>query len=265
MDHTLAVCVLEPPCRLDDTVNRRGHVHRAILGNPRVEILAGDVLHHQEAAGVTHIGVKCHHDVRMAELRDRLDLALEPLHKHLVFGKIAGEDLERHDALHPPMTCLENRAHAPSAEPVEHLVIAHHQLGNLACSHHLELVLGQAAGVDEMLRQHGPVGRPAQGTEGTLSLVDLFAGNEPAFDKGGDQVAGHVVRGRENGSVSHAHPAAPKLPESAPAQAWHMPPESSPSSSWSVEVRGYAGYFGTLIISSWGANARRDWFRFTDS
>jgi hypothetical protein len=120
--------------------------------------LALDVLHGEE---VTHLGlirIVGHHDVRMSKTGDGLHLALEALHERLVFGEAARKHLEGHDPFHAAVAGLEDRAHAPRAQPIEDVVIADPQLRRAAFGGRFGLVGGQYSRRHKRLRDREPAG-----------------------------------------------------------------------------------------------------------
>ena len=62
-----------------------------------------------------------------------------------------GDHLHRHEALHPPVLGLEDHAHAPLAQLVQHDIFAEDQPLGLALVDGLGLILGELALLDEDL------------------------------------------------------------------------------------------------------------------
>ena len=122
------------------------------------QVAAVDELHHQERADLGHVGVEGHDDVRVAELRDSLDLALEPPGERVTPGCLAVEDLESDGPLHPAMAGLVDRPHAPSAEVLEDDVVADADLLEPSSPDGIGLEGGQVAEVDQAAGEGVAVG-----------------------------------------------------------------------------------------------------------
>ena len=85
----------------------------------------------------------------MAELGDRLDLALEALGERALTGGLTRQDLECDDPVHAAVAGLEDGAHAAGPQPIEDNVVADTQLGHSALQNGVGLKGRQPAGADQ--------------------------------------------------------------------------------------------------------------------
>jgi len=90
--------------------------------------LAVNELHDQEMAHLSLIRIVGHHDVWMSKTGDRLDLALETLHKESFLARLLESTLRATMRFMRRWRALKTVPIPPAPRPVEHVVIADPQL-----------------------------------------------------------------------------------------------------------------------------------------
>ncbi len=137
------------PRSLDQVLDRLDDRQGSPLAHDVVQVAALDVFHHQEMDAPILVGVQRGDDVGVLELSSRLDFPLEPCHGGAIAGERGGEDLQGHHASQPPVSSLEDHAHAADAQLVEDQVVTDEQSAALALIQGGGLVGRQLAGLLE--------------------------------------------------------------------------------------------------------------------
>ncbi len=122
VDHAALVGVLQAERRLPDVLARFGERQRPLALQIGGKTFALDELHDEEVQTAGLVGVEGGDDVRVLQLRRRPHLLLEALHAGRVVDQGWIDDLERDQALHPPVFRLVDGAHAALAEQGQHAV-----------------------------------------------------------------------------------------------------------------------------------------------
>ena len=117
------VRVAETERRLADHLTSEPGWDLAAATHEVVEIVAVDVLHHEEEQVFGAVGVERADDVGMLEGRDRPYLPLESADRVGAREHRFADDLERDDTIHHRVACAKDDAHAAAAEPLEQSVI----------------------------------------------------------------------------------------------------------------------------------------------
>jgi hypothetical protein len=106
-----------------DDVERRRHRHRAHLGQPLLQRLPLEQLHHDEEVAALEADVVHLHDVRMLQLRDRPRLEEQPL-DHLGVVRHRRQQLHRDVAVEADVLRLVDGAHRAAADQLDDLAAA---------------------------------------------------------------------------------------------------------------------------------------------
>ena len=147
----VVVGIREPAGGLEDRLHgvRRGE--RPSVRDLTAEVPSVDEFHHEEQAGFGLAGVEGHDDVRVSELGDRLDLALETLGVGALTGGFTCQDLECDDPLHTAVAGLEHGAHAAGSQTIDDQVVADTQIAQSALENGVGLKGRQPAGPDQVV------------------------------------------------------------------------------------------------------------------
>jgi len=109
----------------------------------RVQALALDELHREEARAPCLLDGEDRHDAGMVERRERTRLALESRQAFGVARDLLGQDLDRHVAPEPRIARAIDLAHPPRAQRRQDLVGA--EPGSSRERHELGVILARAA------------------------------------------------------------------------------------------------------------------------
>ena len=136
----LSMRVIESPRGLQHAIEGQCDRHSPPLFDQLRQIGTRDVLHHEESPRPGDLGIQGAHDVRMQQLRRRLDLALKPLHQIGPRVQAGRQHLQCDDAFHPPMQRLVHDTHAPLPQLFQHRVAADNQRLSLPRQNGLRLM-----------------------------------------------------------------------------------------------------------------------------
>jgi hypothetical protein len=191
MNETAGVSIVQTTRRVERGLDGLGHRERPVGPNFGAQVGTIDVFHHQKRASLRLVGVEGHHNVRMLQLRQGFNLAFKPPEKCLT-GPVAMENLQGDGPLHPAVTRLVDRAHAPAADVVQDDIVPHAQVMKPPRAKSIDLKRGQVAKPHKMPRQgiavvesglaghafqQGPKSvRTEQATVGEV-LLELLAGD----------------------------------------------------------------------------------------
>ncbi len=121
VDDAAAVRAVEGFCDLDAVPDR--FVERQVAASePLGQALALEILHHQVLGAVLVADVVQRADVRVAQARDRLRLALEPRPDRLVGGEAIRQHLDRDEPVEPRVEGTVDLAHSAGAHQLLDLV-----------------------------------------------------------------------------------------------------------------------------------------------
>ena len=159
MNDTLLVSELQPARRLNDAPHHLLDRQRPVFLDQHRQVISFDVFHDQEVRPLGLVRIESRDDVRMRELRRRLDLAMKPLERIGRFHRRRRHDLERDQPLHPLVLSLEHHPHPALSQFVEDDVVAQRQRIPFARVKLLGLKLGELLLLDQFASQLFAVGR----------------------------------------------------------------------------------------------------------
>jgi hypothetical protein len=119
------------------------------------EIASVDELHDQEMPQFTFIGVVGRDDIGMVQACGGANFFLKSPHEGFGAGYLLLDHLDRHDALHAAVQCLEHSPHAPVGNPIQDEVIAHQEPQAATLADLMGLVVGQHSAGDEPRQNRG--------------------------------------------------------------------------------------------------------------
>ena len=143
MNDSLLVSELQSPRRLNDAANGLLNRQRPVLLHEHRQVAPIDVLHHEEVRSLGFVCIVGRDNVRMPQLRRRLDLAMKPLQRVRSLHRRRRHHLERHQPLHPLVLSLEHHPHATLTQLVENEVVPQRQRLPFASVNLLGLKLGE--------------------------------------------------------------------------------------------------------------------------
>ena len=132
MQHALAVGVRQSSGCLENIFDCLRDRQDAAASHNGRQVLAIDVLHHEEVNVLGLARVERGDHVGMNQSRGGLDLLLKTADSDFGFGQFGRQDLQGHCALHASMLRLVNSSHAAVADLVENDVVAQRQTSGLA-------------------------------------------------------------------------------------------------------------------------------------
>ena len=153
MDQAMLVQVLQPQRGLPDVVARLGHRQGVLLLDQPRQVGPLDVFHGQKEIAVRRAGVVSVNDVRMPQLTQGVDFALEAAHDLRVGQQFLTDQLQGNDAVHVLVPGLEHLARAPFAQALQEQVGPHRQPGAASLKELIDLVRGHPATLDQLAGQ----------------------------------------------------------------------------------------------------------------